>query len=253
MCETELGVFKPLSKGERMEAIIEQKLDWSRVLTKKGDTQNSERYYISVILEVIDSLGGKVGSSAGSQQSVDIRDVQWPDGTIRSYEGKKVNKGSRFIFNDTFLKDDVWYIFLYVETQKVRIAKGSTLIEESRSGDHTPHRTHLKNLGKLIIDMLDDHDGSTSPDKIKSFFSEVLLFLKACVLSGAISYFDFGQMFKQTVSFGSFVSRPRPNWSLTIPYKPPSQLEGAPHSPTEQSVPSENLPVDSPVETPVSP
>lgn len=235
-----------------MEAIIEQKLDWSRVLTKKGDTQNSERYYISVILEVIESLGGKVGSNAGSQQSVDIRDVQWPDGTVISYEGKKVNKGSRFIFNDTFLKDEVRYIFLYVETQKVRIAKGSTLIEESKSGDHTPHRTHLKNLGKIIIEMLGDRDGDISQDKIKSFFSEVLLFLKACVLNGLISYFDFGQMFKQTVNFGSFTSRPRPNWSLTIPYKPPSQLEEGPHSPIEQSVPSANPQVDSPLETPES-
>lgn len=231
-----------------MEDIIEQKLDWSRVLTKKGDTQNSERYYISVILEVIESLGGKVGSSAGSQQSVDIRDVQWPDGTIRSYECKKVNKGSRFIFNDTFLKEDVWYIFLYVKTQKVSIAKGSTLIKESLSGDYTPHRTHLKNLGKIIIVMLDEHDSSISPDKIKSFFSEVLLFLKACVLSGTISYFDFGQLFKQTMSFGRFVSRPRPNWSLTIPYKPLSLLEEVPHSLTEQSVLSENPLVDNPAE-----
>ena len=230
-----------------MEAIIEQRLDWSRVTTRKGETQNSERYYISVILEVIASLGGKVGSSAGSQQSVDIRDVQWPDGTTRSYECKKVNKGSRFVFNDTFMHSDVWYIFIYADTRKVRIAKGSVLIEESRINDRTLNRTHLKNIAKIVIDMLDEQHPSS--EKIKSFFSEVLLFLKECVLGGSLSYFEFGQMFKQTVNFGSFVSRPRPNWSLTIPYKPPAQLEEVPHSPTERSVPSENPQVDSPAET----
>lgn len=232
-----------------METLIEQRIDWDRVHTKRGDTQNSERYYISVILEVINSLGGKVGSNAGSQQSVDIRNVEWPDGTTKSYECKKVNKGSRFIFNDTFIKSDVWYIFIYVDSKRVRIAKGSTLIKETETTDSTPYKRYLRVLGKLIIDMLED---DISSEKIKTFFSEVLLFLRSCVTHGIISYFDFGELFKQTISFGNFVSRPRPNWSLTIPYKPPEQLEEVPHSPTEQSVLSENLPIDSPVENPES-
>lgn len=225
-----------------MESLIEQALNWSDVHTNKGDTQNSERYYISVIIGVIEKLGGTIGSNAGSQQAVDIRNVRWPDGTICSYECKKTNKGSRFIFNDTFLKEDIWYIFIYVDTKKVRIAKGSTLIEESRVNKDITHRVHLKKIGKIVIDMLDD---DMSSEKIKIFFSEVLLFLKSCVLHGFISYFDFGDMFKQTINFGNIVSRPRPNWSITIPYKPPSQWEEVPHFPVEQSVPSETLLVDS--------
>lgn len=192
-------------------------MNWDMVLTKKGDTQNSERYYISVILEVIERMGGKVGSSAGSQQAVDIRNVEWPDGSIKSYECKKVNKGSRFIFNDTFIKPDVWYIFVYVDIKRVRIADGSTLIRDTLTTDCISHKKHLRIIGKIILDMMDD---DMSSEQIKTFFTEVLLFLRSCVLNGIISYFDFGELFKQTVSFGTFVSRPRPNWSLTIPYKP---------------------------------
>ena len=232
-----------------MESLIEQTLDWDKVITRRGDTQNSERYYISVILDAIEKLGGKVGSNAGSQQCVDIRNVEWPDGTVVSYECKKVNKGSRFMFNDTFLKDDVWYIFIYVESKSVRVVKGSTLIEESYKGEKSSHKHHLKKVGKIILDMMDD---DISPEKIKSFFSEVLLFLRSCVLNGLISYFDFGEMFKQTITFGNFSSRPRPNWTLVIPYKPALQLEEEPHSPVVQSVPSEIQPVDSPSETPES-
>ncbi len=232
-----------------MESLIEQTIDWDKVTTKKGDTQNSERYYISVILQAIDTLGGKVGSNAGSQQCVDIRNVEWPDGTILSYECKKVNKGNRFMFNDTFIKPDVWYIFIYVDMKKVRVSKGSTLIEESNKGEFSPHKHHLKKVGKIILDMMDD---DVSPEKIKSFFSEVLLFLRSCVLNGLISYFDFGEMFKQTITFGSFISRPRPNWSLVIPYKPALQLEEEPHSPVVQSVPSEIHIVDSLSEIPES-
>lgn len=232
-----------------MESLIEQNIDWARVTTKKGDTQNSERYYISVILETIEKLGGKVGSNAGSQQCIDIRNVEWPDGTILSYECKKVNKGHRFMFNDTFIKDDVWYIFIYVDVKKVRISKGITLIEESNKGEHSSYKPHLKKIGKLVLDMMDD---DVSSENLKSFFSEVLLFMRTCVLKGLISYFEFGEMFKQTITFGSFISRPRPNWSLVIPYKHVPQSEEEPRSPVVQSVPFEIQPVDSHSETPES-
>jgi len=69
----------------------------------------------------------------------------------------------------------------------------------------------------------------TCKNKIKEFFKEVILFIKCCVLNGFVTYFDFGELFKQHVSFGSFYSRPRPNWILTIPYKPPSQSVEEPH------------------------
>lgn len=232
-----------------MESLIVQSIDWVEITTKEGNTQNSERYYIPVILQAIDTLGGKVGSKAGSQQRVDIRNVEWPDGTILSYDCKKVNKRHKFMFNDTFLNNDVWYIFIYVDMKKVRVAKGSTLIEESNKGEYSSHKHHLKKVGKIILDMMYD---DVSPEKIKSFFSEVLYFLRSCVLNGLISYFDYGEMFKQTITFGSFSSRPRPNWFLLIPYKPVLQLEEEPRSPVVQSVPLEIQPIDSPVETPES-
>lgn len=232
-----------------METLIENTIDWEKVLTRKGDTQNSERYYISVILDVIASLGGKTGSNAGSQQPVDIRDVVWPDGSIVSYECKKVNKGSRFMFNDTFVKPDVWYIFIYVELKRVRIVNGESLINESLNTATVPHKKHLKTIARIVIDMLGD---DITSETVNNFFCEVLLFLKSCVLNGVLSYFEFGELFKQNINFGMFLSRPRPNWCLTVPYKPHEQLVEGQHSPVGQSSPYENHQVDSPAETPES-
>lgn len=199
-----------------METLIESRLVWDRVKTTKGNTQTSERYYISVILECIQLLGGEVGTQAGTQQSVDIRNVKWKDSEqLVSYECKKLNKGSNFHLNDTFIKSDIWYIFIYVDIQKVRIVKGSDIIEKTLNTDHNQSKKHLANIAKCILDML-----STDITRVQvvELFSETLLFLKSCVLSGIISYYDFGELFKQTIHFGDFSSRPRPNWTVKIPY-----------------------------------
>lgn len=210
-----------------MEEAIEQALDWDRVLTKDGKTQQSERYYISVIIEQMKRMGANVGSNAATQQAVDIRDVEWPGGPILSYEGKKVNKGCRFLFNDTFLKPDVWYIFLYGHLKKVRIVKGSTLISESSFATIVPPpKEHLKKVGELVVTMLDKEP---TPELVKKFFIESMDFIRSCVINGIFSYFDFGEIFKRSITFGNFVSRPRPNWALTIPYKPPQSREEGPH------------------------
>jgi hypothetical protein len=42
--------------------------------------------------------------------------------------------------------------------------------------------------------------------------------LTSSVVHGIVSYFDFGEIFKHTIHFGSFSARPRPNWTLKIPY-----------------------------------
>lgn len=199
-----------------METLIESRLEWDQVRTKMGNTQVSERYYISVILECIKSLGGEIGTQAGAQQSVDIRDVKWSDNDqLVSYECKKMNKGSNFHLNDTFLKPEIWYIFIYADIEKVRIVKGSELIEKTLNNDSNQPRRHLGTMAKCILDMLSTE---ITHDQVRKLFSETLLFLKSCVLSGIISYFDFGELFKQTINFGYFSSRPRPNWTVKVPY-----------------------------------
>jgi hypothetical protein len=205
-----------------MERMIERQIDWEKIHTRSGDTQNSERYYIGVIKEVIQTMGATIGSQAGSQQSVDIRDVQWPDGETKSYECKKVNKGFRFIFNDTFIKPDVYYIFIYVDLRKVQILKGSDIINKTTELESNEPKKHIKILARIILHMLDT---KPTPENVKSLFIETLHFLKSCVLHGIITYFEFGELFKTTISFGNFVSRPRPNWSLIVPYKPQQSLE----------------------------
>jgi len=234
-----------------MEKAIEDAIDWNRILTKDGETQKSERYYISVIIEQFEKLGAKVGSNAATQQAIDIRDVEWPDGTVASYEGKKVNKGSRFIFNDTFIKPDVWYIFIYGHLKKVRVAKGSTLIDESSNVYETNQpKRNLRKIGELVLDMLTDEITNTL---VKDFFVEVLAFLKACVIYKVLSHFEFGELFKKSIVFGNFTSRPRPNWSLTIPYKPSQSKEVEQHCPAEQPGLSSIQTDSNLVEIPVSP
>ena len=224
-----------------LEKLIHDDIDWLKVLTKQGDTQNSERYYISVVKKCIEKMGGVIGSSAGAQQSVDIRDVTLPDGQVCSYECKKINKGTRFMFNDTFLKPDVWYILIYSDIQKVRIEKGSLLMAENTNNcTKTNPKFYIKNICELCIDMLSD-DNELNSSNIKKLFTVVLLLLKSCVIKNIISYFEFGDMFKTNVVFGNFTSRPRPNWNLSIPFvqrateQPPVLLVEEPHFRVEQS------------------
>lgn len=200
---------------------IEDAIDWEKILTKQGATQNSERYYISVIIEKLNELGAVVGSSAGAQQAIDIRDVKWENFTS-SYEGKKVNKGDRFIFNDTFLKDDVYYILIYAGSKRVRIEKGSKLIELSYKIEGETTKVYLENIGGLIFDMLGEN--GVTGEKILTLFKYSIGLLKAAVANNIVSYYDFGQVFKNVISFGDFSSRPRPNWSLKLPLPPPPEI-----------------------------
>ncbi len=182
-----------------------------------------------MILEKLNELGAVVGSSAGAQQAIDIRDVKW-EGFTSSYEGKKVNKGDRFIFNDTFLKDDVYYILIYAGLKKVRIEKGSKLVELSHKIEVESVKVHLEKIGALVIDMLGEN-GATS-EKVLTLFNSALGLMKAAVVNKIVSYYDFGQAFKNVISFGDFSSRPRPNWSLKLPVPP--EHTNVPEHPTEE-------------------
>ena len=205
---------------QQLCARIEQYLSWDNITTKNGNTQLAERNYIPIIIQCITELGGNDFKLASSQEPIDIQQVHWSDGSIIDYECKKVDsKVGNFHFNDTFIKDDVHYILIYGGTcKKIRIEKGSTLIKESKCVDGVPQiRIHVLNLGNIIFDMLSDNNNINS-DNIKKFFKESFNFLTSSVIHGVVSYFDFGEMFKHTIKFGSFSSRPRPNWTLRIPY-----------------------------------
>ena len=214
-----------------MNARIEQSLDWSKVVTSDGETQKTEKYYIPVIIKVIEDMGGQVGSQAGSQQPVDIKNTRWPDGSVVSYECKKVNKGCHFRLNDTFIKPDVTYVFLYADKQKVSVIPGVDLIDSLTSqGEVSDIKKELNKVAQIVISMMENE---VTSEKIKNLFLEVLNFTRCCVLNKIISPYDFGEMFKKTMKLGGCIIRPRPNWSISFPYKPPSPEQVEPHSPVE--------------------
>jgi len=203
-----------MTKMETLIDRVKSALDWDQVQAKKGNTQVSERYYVGVIQDQIAALGGRIGSSAGSQQSVDIRDVVWPDGSVVSIECKKVNKGSTFMLNDTFLKPEVWYLFIWVDKKEVALMKGSAIIEKNRGPPITRVKQQVQTIAATIIDM--DNGQLTKTTFIK-LFREVLELMKIGILEGIITFFDYGELFKNTTKFGNIISRPRPNWSINVP------------------------------------
>jgi hypothetical protein len=191
---------------------VKSLLDWNKTMTVKGNTQVTERYYVVVIKAAIESLGGKVGSVAGSQQSVDIRDIMWPDGSKVNIEVKKKNSDNTFNLNDTFIKPDVWYMFLKVKIQHVDLIKGSVLIEQNSAGGSSRSvRDQLKVLAKII------GTGDEPFDRFTDLYKETLELMRIAVLNGLFSFFDYGQMFKRTTKFGNLTSRPRPNWKIYVP------------------------------------
>ena len=212
-----------------MEKLIESKLDWDRVITRRGNTQEAERYYVGVIVDVITSLGGVINKTAGSQQPVDIQNVTWPNGTVDSYECKKANSGARFILNDTFVKRGIKYIFLYGKTQKVKILAYEDIVNASCPNELSNEKNQLKKIANVVLDMLNDNITS---ENIKKLFSEVICFTRLCVINNIISIYDIGELFKTNIKFGNVNLRPRPNFSIHMPYKSLLSDPVEPHFPT---------------------
>lgn len=195
---------------------LEIAINWADITTKEGRTQKSERNYINVIGDQMKKLGAILGPSSGSQTHIDFKDVQWPDGTIQSYECKKVNKGTKFMFNDTVPRPDVYYIFIYVEFKKIIIRKGYSILQNNviHVSQNSLKKEFSRTVGKHVLGMISNDDFTS--DSIKDFFRISMDFMGTCVLHGVLSYFDFGQLFKNTYKFGNFTSRARPNWSLVV-------------------------------------
>lgn len=199
---------------------VRNEIDWDCMISNKGNTQERERYYIGLVTNVISRLGGTFGT-AGSQESVDIRDVTFPGVDPFHIEGKSTTSG-HFMLNDTMIKSDVHYMLFYVKHKVVTIELGADIIKRTTEiGSHN------------IV------EGRTpaSKEAIMKAFEMLMGEATYSVRCGVMSLFDFGQMWKQTWKFGRLTSRPRPNWSITIPRTPNGSLLGGLHSQLEQSVP----------------
>lgn len=109
---------------------IQEVLPWDKLVCKDGDTQKKERIYIPIIKDVVIDLGGEIGHDAGSQQAMDFRDIKLPGlDFVFDADGKSVNKGFKFMFNDSVPKVDGYYVFIQVEHKTVIIKKGIEIIE----------------------------------------------------------------------------------------------------------------------------
>ena len=160
-----------------------------------SNTQNDERNYIKIISNVIEKMGGKIGSFAPSQQSKDIRDVIFPSVPHPiTYECKK-SKGV-FILNDTVPHpdDNYYYIIINPKNKTICIKHCSELIGEGNGSSDCIVKEELKTL-----------------------YEDTMEQIERAVNEGHISYYEYGQLFKRTVSFqNGLKSRPRPNWSIKI-------------------------------------
>ena len=198
---------------------IENAIIWDgEIITKGGRTQQSEAYYIHVVGDQLTNLGAILPPPRGSQLPVDFKDVKFPDGTMYSFECKKVNKGTRFLFNDTVPNADVYYIFIYVHVEKVIVQKGSIILQTKRIpvSQNSLKEEFSHTVGEHVYQMLKNDEFTN--ESIKVFFKISMNFIALCVSRGVLSYFDFGQVFKNTYKFGNFWSRPRPNWTIDVPY-----------------------------------
>jgi len=190
------------------------------IVTKNGDTQSSERYYIDVIYEQALKLGATISKNKSSQKHVDFKNVKWPCGTVCSYEVKKVNCGDRFILNDTMIPNcnDLYYIFIFAKIKQVQIIKSSDLIKNNII-PYSPKITIkmcFYNLSHHVCDMSLENDFTN--ESVLKLFSLTMKFIAEAVSRRIISLFDFGEMVKVNYKFGNFTSRPRPNWALKVPH-----------------------------------
>ena len=192
---------------------MQRTIDWSKMVSTRGNTQERERYYISIIQKILSDLGCSF-ESAGSQQAIDIRNVVFPDGTTTDFEAKSSNTNV-FPLNDTVVKPDVHYIFIYAKHKKVNILKGSDI------------------YSVCMDDAVDIGKPPSSKEEIMEGFDFLIKEAMYSVKCGTMSLFDFGELWKRTWKFGNLKSRPRPNWSLTMPYKSNEPSEEEPHYPLE--------------------
>ena len=180
---------------------------WVQMKTKGGKTQKSERFYKTVVKDVIVMSGGKIVHEAGSQQKNDIT-VLWSNGQKIVYElKKKDSKKGNYMCNDSVPHENTVYIFINAGLQTVQIC--SNVTERLTNG------MTLKNTENVVIDdirrALDAVERDTNATNLLNLGQLVMTLISTNVSQGVISLFDFGQFFKRTYNFTTCTFRPRPN------------------------------------------
>ena len=223
MCLIEAEFQRTLST--KVIGLMNENGNWDRTRTKHGQTQVSEKIYMEIIKTGLLDLGATIGREAASQQYKDLQDVKIPGvDYLVSYECKKINSGNQFMCNDTVPKANVRYLHIYVDKKLVIVLTGSTILNETlKTPSPVTPKTELRNLVVTagMIHSTDDY----SAGNIELLFLGVLKIAEACVLAGIFSYFDFGEFFKRTISFGRISFRPRPNAIMKLPAKLAQELE----------------------------
>lgn len=182
---------------------IRAQIDWSKLQSRNGNTQERERYYIGLTECIIREMGGTFKSSS-SQCSVDIQDISFRDEEPFQLEGK-ATMSNIFKLNDTMIKPDVYYLLLHVKHEVVNIEIGSSIIATA-----TDNGSHNTIEGRVPMTREQIYRGF-------EYFMDEAVYSVRC---GVMSMFDFGQLWKRSWKFGKVISRPRPNWSVTVPHKP---------------------------------
>ena len=198
--------------NQKNQIIIQEQLLNINNKTTNGDTQISEKRSKVIIEKILLEQSGYPFEHAGSQQSIDFRNVRVGD-NYYNYELKKVNTGDRFMFNDSTIVPDVYYILNYVQKKRVVIKKGSTILDNILIKDNDTVYDSLDYLKKIVLSCDITNINSTIVFKI---FNAVLCLAKQCVFNNIMTLSDYGEMFKNTTRFGNVASRPRPNWTFKI-------------------------------------
>lgn len=236
---------------------IHECMPWSRIHTHGGRTQDSENEYIHHLKDAILREGGIITGYTGTQQSRDIRGVQYPGfECLIDYEGKKINgRTGSFCLNDTLPKgENLYYIFLRVGGQSVDIRKATELTDD----EHVTYEHYTDSLDALgiYVDRMRLMGSSVTVSNFQELFKITVKLLEVAVKSRLLSLYDYGQLFKFSTTFGFFKSRPRPNWFLSTKVldqefspQPVELVVEEQHSPIEQPDPLGIPPSHSPSET----
>jgi hypothetical protein len=175
--------------------------------TEDGKTQEAERNLKRIILSELNKYSETPVEEAGQQQAIDFRNFCY-QGQFYNFECKKSDSGTNFKFNDTMVKSEVYYIFNYEKYKKIRIIKGSDIFLLTLGSRLSGSLIALKELiNNKVVDK----------NFVIELFNLTLSFAQECVFNGIISLFDYGELFKRTIKFGNAVSRPRPNWNISVP------------------------------------
>jgi hypothetical protein len=181
--------------------------------TLNGDTQKSERIFIGIVKNSLLKLTDKPFKQAGSQEPIDFQNVDI-SGKIYNFECKKVNKGNRFIFNDSVIDPDVFYIFCKEQEKKVLIIKGCN-IKLLKEINDTTLEEDISKLKKHVSDLSPE---TLNLNIVRFLFVSVLSIAKHCVFKKVMTLSDYSELFKFKSDFGNISSRPRPNWTVTISF-----------------------------------